>query len=43
MSSCSGFIFIKYNVELFLLIDNIICMGKVDSLFLPEKLHVIEN
>jgi len=31
-SSCSSFIFIKYNVELFLLIDKIICVGKVDSL-----------
>ena len=31
--------FIKYNVELFLLIDIIIYMGKVaDSLFLPEKI-----
>ena len=42
-SSCSSFIFIKYGIGLFLLIDKIICMGKVDSLFLPEKLHVIEN
>ena len=32
------FIFIKYSVELFLLIDSIICMGKVDSLVLPEKI-----
>jgi len=35
--SCGGFIFIKYNVEYVLLIDQIICMGKVDSLFLPQK------
>ena len=42
-NSCSSFIFIKYNIELFLQIDKMIYMGKVDSLFLPEKLHVIEN
>jgi len=42
ISSCTSFIFIKY--KLFLLINKIICMGKVDSLFLPEKkLHVTEN
>jgi len=35
---CSRFIFIKYNVELFLLIDKIIRMGKDNSLFLPEKI-----
>ena len=35
--------FIKYNIDLFFLIDKIICMGRVDSLFLPEKIHVIEN
>jgi len=42
-SSCSNLIFIKNTVELFLLIDKIICMRKVGSLFLPETLHVIEN
>ena len=42
-SSCSSLIFIKYNIELFLLIDKISCTGKVDSLFFPEKWYVIEN
>ena len=36
-SSCSSSILIKYNVELFLLIDKIICMEKDNSLFLPEN------
>ena len=38
-----SFTFVKYNVELFLLRGKNIGMGKFDSLFFPEKLHIIEN
>jgi len=39
-SSCSSFIFVKYNIELFLLIDKIISIGK-STVFVCLKNYIL--
>ena len=41
-SSCSSFIFIKYNIEFFGLIDKIICLEEVDFI-IAKKIFLLKN